>query len=223
MIIVGLTDIHGSTAHLAAVSGQLTAADLVIISGDLTHFGGAADAQRIIEEVQIYNPNVLAVPGNCDTPQVGDFLTKRQINLDRKCTSVDDVTFVGIGGSLPCPGHTPNEAAEDRFAAALEKLVCDLNSDRLDVFVTHQPPYGTALDLAGPARHVGSKSVRDFITKTQPMLCLCGHIHEARGADTIGKTKILNPGPLRHGCYVYAEIHPGPTQLRLAEIRSIAT
>lgn len=218
MIIVGLTDLHGSTARLAAISGQLTAADLVIISGDLTHFGGAADAQRIIEEVQTYNQHILAVPGNCDTPQVGEFLTKRQINLDRKCTSVDDITFVGIGGSLPCPGHTPNEADEDRFAAALEKLACDLNSDKLDVFVTHQPPYGTALDLAGHARHVGSKSVRDFITKTQPMLCLCGHIHEARGADTIGKTKILNPGPLRYGCYVYAEIHD---ELKLAEVRSV--
>lgn len=218
MIIVGLSDIHGRLQSIAAVSGPLAAADLVVISGDLTHFGDADDAEHVIREISAYNRNILAVPGNCDKPSVGDFLTDCQINLDRKCTSVDNITFLGIGASLPCPGHTPNEITDDQFADALEKLTSSLNPDKPAVFVTHQPPYGTAADLAGGIRHVGSKSIRDFIAETQPRLCLCGHIHEARSTDNIGKTVILNPGPLRNGYYVYAEIQ---TDLKVAEIRSV--
>jgi Icc-related predicted phosphoesterase len=43
--------------------------------------------------------------------------------------------------------------------------------------------------------HAGSKLIREFIEMYQPDLCLCGHIHEARNSDHIGKTIIVNPGP----------------------------
>jgi len=215
MIIVGLSDIHGHLENLAAIGDDLYAADVVIISGDLTHFGGRDDAQQIINAVAACNQRILAVPGNCDTPQVGDFLAGLQISLDRKCTTIDNIDFVGIGGSLPCPGDTPNEMSEKAFAAALEELACRVEPDKLSVFVTHQPPYGTAADLAG-SRHVGSKAARSFIERTEPLLCLCGHIHEARSSDNIGKTRIFNPGPLRQGFYTYAEI---TDELKLAEIR----
>jgi hypothetical protein len=206
MIIVGLSDIHGDTALLEAIGEQLARASVVIVSGDLTHFGGRAEASQVIAAIQAHNQRVLTVPGNCDTPAVGEFLTRRQINLDRKSIVLDGVSFAGIGGSLPCPGQTPNERPEEQFAESLEELTGSIRPDQPSVFVTHQPPYGTTADLAGTARHVGSKSVRDFITQTQPLLCLCGHIHESRGTDRIGRTTVLNPGPLRFGYYVYAEL-----------------
>ncbi len=34
----------------------------------------------------------------------------------------------------------------------------------------------------------------------------CGHIHEARGEDVIGTTKIVNCAPARHGPYVVVDI-----------------
>jgi len=41
---------------------------------------------------------------------------------------------------------------------------------------------------------VGSKAVRDAIAKYRPVVGLHGHIHEARGAQRIGRSLCLNPG-----------------------------
>jgi len=67
------------------------------------------------------------------------------------------------------------------------------------IYVTHTPPYDTALDIIFDGRHVGSRALRGFIEKTQPPLTLHGHIHESpsrsgRIFDTIGNTICVNPG-----------------------------
>ncbi|MBI3766704.1 MAG: YfcE family phosphodiesterase, partial [Ignavibacteriales bacterium] len=54
---------------------------------------------------------------------------------------------------------------------------------------------------------VGSSSVRKFIEKHQPDLAVCGHIHEARGQDSLEKSKIVNCGPAVNGYYAVVEIH----------------
>jgi Icc-related predicted phosphoesterase len=41
---------------------------------------------------------------------------------------------------------------------------------------------------------VGSHAVRQIIEEYQPLLSLHGHIHESRGATTIGRTVCINPG-----------------------------
>jgi Icc-related predicted phosphoesterase len=41
---------------------------------------------------------------------------------------------------------------------------------------------------------VGSTAVRQLIEEYQPMLALHGHIHESRGAATIGRTLAINSG-----------------------------
>jgi Icc-related predicted phosphoesterase len=63
------------------------------------------------------------------------------------------------------------------------------------VMVCHCPPLGTKLDRAGENKHFGSRSVREFIERTQPRYFFCGHIHEAAGAvDRIGSTEAINVG-----------------------------
>ena len=41
---------------------------------------------------------------------------------------------------------------------------------------------------------VGSHAVRDAIENVQPVLALCGHIHESRGTASLGRTLVVNPG-----------------------------
>ena len=65
-------------------------------------------------------------------------------------------------------------------------------------------------------RHVGSTAIRAFIEKYQPDLCITGHIHEGKGIDAIGRTKIINPGMFRQGGWV--DIHINTSYIE-AELR----
>jgi Icc-related predicted phosphoesterase len=63
----------------------------------------------------------------------------------------------------------------------------------------HSPPFGTRLDLIQGGKSAGSRSIKTFIEKNQPLLTLHGHIHESpnlSGAymDRIGETLSVNPG-----------------------------
>jgi hypothetical protein len=67
------------------------------------------------------------------------------------------------------------------------------------VYVIHDPPYGTNLDVLYNGQHIGSAAVRRFIERHQPPLVLSGHIHESPKAsrkikDLIGNTLCVNPG-----------------------------
>lgn len=67
------------------------------------------------------------------------------------------------------------------------------------IYVLHDPPYGTALDVLYNGRHIGSAAVRRFIEQHQPPAVLSGHIHESpkvsgKVMDSIGETLCVNPG-----------------------------
>jgi putative phosphoesterase len=205
MNIIALSDIHGSLEYLPAIGKQLKKADLVMIAGDITHFGQWAQAEEIISQIRAYNQHVLAVPGNCDKFGVDEYLASERINLSRKCVEIGGITFCGLGGSLPCPGKTPNEFGEQVFTESLEELSPKENFAGNLVLMTHQPAVGTAVDsIAG--MHSGSAAVRDFIEKNKPVLAISGHIHEAIGTDNIGPTTLINPGPFSRGNFGCIEL-----------------
>ena len=210
MKIVGLADIHGDVTALAGMAQALRSADLVLLAGDLTQFGHEEAATEILNAVTQYNGRVLAVRGNCDFPEVETCLAGRGASLDGRAVVIEGMGFVGVGGSLPCPGHTPNEISEQEFAAALEQAASEIPEGVPIVLLVHQPPFGAAADRVGGNRHVGSRSVRSFIERHKPLACLCGHIHEAVGVDAIDDCKIVNPGPLRAGRYAVISIAGQP-------------
>ncbi|MEA3407615.1 MAG: metallophosphoesterase family protein [Chloroflexota bacterium] len=215
MRIIALADMHGNTRHLKTIAHDLHTADVVLLVGDLATFRYDA-AVEVIEAVRAYNDRLLAVPGNCDEPRLSAFLSDEGINLDGGMAIIDDVAFAGLGGSLPCPIKTPNEYTEAELEATLKRAIADLPLDMVHVLVSHQPPFDTVTDLANTREHVGSKAVRSTIVRLQPLACFTGHIHEGRGMDNIGHTKIVNPGPFWEGTYAYAEIDG---QLETLEIR----
>lgn len=218
MIIVGISDIHSDTSRLDAIAEDLCKADVVVISGDITNFGGKSDADNVIKTLRIYNKTIVAVPGNCDPSQVSAYLTAHDMNLDQTCKIINGVAFAGIGGSLPCPRHTPNEISESELRSHLVAAIGTVPKAMPLVLVTHQPPYGTLADVSGGFRHVGSESIRAFIEKNKPAVCFCGHIHEAQSVDRIDGTTIINPGPLRKGGYAYVEMNAAAVT---AEVRGM--
>jgi Icc-related predicted phosphoesterase len=62
------------------------------------------------------------------------------------------------------------------------------------------------VDKAWIGSYVGSREIRKFIETKKPMLCITGHIHEARGVDEIGETRIVNPGAFKSGNYAVIEM-----------------
>ena len=80
---------------------------------------------------------------------------------------------------------------------------------KMKILVSHVPPHKT-LDRAFRILRVGSRALRSFVKEEQPDLCLCGHIHEARGIQKLGRTIIVNPGKFssRH----FAEIRISLTE-----------
>jgi Icc-related predicted phosphoesterase len=206
MILVALSDIHGSYTAIHRIAEALEAADVVLLTGDLTNFGHRRDAERIIQDVTQHARRVLAVPGNCDYPDVSAYMDELDINLHGKNKIIDGVSLVGVGGSLPAPGSTPFEFGESELQSLLDAAAQDLPDNSPMILVSHQPPLGTPSDRVHSGDHVGSTAVRSFIEAHQPMLCLTGHIHEAAGISSLNKTRIVNPGPFGQGGYTYAVV-----------------
>jgi len=80
------------------------------------------------------------------------------------------------------------------------------------IFLVHEPPFNTKLDKKRVknslryGQHVGDKLVREVIERFQPILCICGHIHENQGKVKIGKTLVVNTGYGRKGESVLIDI-----------------
>jgi len=67
------------------------------------------------------------------------------------------------------------------------------------VFMFHDPPFDTGLDTLFTGKPIGSKAIRKFIEKREPLISLHGHIHEApyisrRYWSKINNTISVNPG-----------------------------
>lgn len=189
-----LTDIHGRTKYPGDVINEMRKADVVVIAGDITNFGGKKETAHIIDSISALNDRIVAVPGNCDRPAVGDFLSERGMNLHGSARIADSVQFLGMGGSNKTPLHTPNEYTEEEIKAILQRFPEKPDSGRR-ILVSHAPPFNTKVDKMFIGLHVGSRSIRGYIEKKQPDVVVCGHIHEAHGVDRIDGTLIINPGP----------------------------
>ena len=219
MIIVALADIHGSLDYLGAGSGfadDLKKADLVLIAGDITNFSGRQEVKRILDEITRHNSHIYAVPGNCDLPEVDEYLRSEGMNLNCNCVAVGEIVLTGLGGALACSRHIAGETGEQDHAVCLGHVESMVPADKKVIFVSHKPAFGTKIDDVGHGSHNGSRAIRSFIENFQPILAVSGHIHEAPGIDRIGETTLINPGPFRHGSYGYVEMDGAITK---AEIR----
>jgi Icc-related predicted phosphoesterase len=205
MKIIALTDLHGKTGIFRLISSQLKTADLVVLCGDITHFGRKKEISGIIGQLGDINPALFAVSGNCDYPEVEEYLVHEGMSLNATFREFMGYYFVGLSGSLPCPGKTPNEYSEEEYGIITENL--HVPSDKPLIMVSHQPPSDTLNDEVTPGYHVGSRAIRRFIDRHQPLICFTGHIHEGVGIDHIGKTAVINPGPSGSGGYALAEVH----------------
>lgn len=199
MNVLCVSDLHVEEECLKYLAAFIAkhAPDLVLVAGDFTDFGPVSFAEEVLDSIEA---PVLAVAGNCDPKAVSELLEERGVSLHLRKRDFGGFSFVGFDGSITCPTKTPNEHADEEFLQ-LRGLV-----ESNTILLTHQPPFNTKADVVSSGLHVGSRALRKVIEEKQPLACVCGHIHEAKGIDAIGATKILKVEPLMRGKALLLEL-----------------
>lgn len=199
MRVCFVSDIHGDKSaigYLERIDSKMDL-DLLVICGDITTFGPASVANSILKNLRT---RCAAVPGNCDPDDVAKAIDRHCISLHMKRVSIDGLNFVGVGGAPLCSMSTPLELPEDDIETALSRIItpdC--------ILVTHAPPYGIN-DLTRSGKRLGSRAIAKLTATYRPRIVASGHVHEARGIVEKDGTTFLNPGTLKEGFCIMAEI-----------------
>lgn len=216
MKILAMGDIHGQCQKIFNYL-QKNNADLIILTGDITHFGPSKLGEEILNEICLFNIPTLVIPGNCDPTCIyGEIENSGAINIHNRTMIIKNIGICGFGGSNPTPFDTPLEFEEVQIYEEIEKLMKQIEDQQIRILVTHAPPYNTKTDLIPSGDHVGSESIRKIIEEFQPSLNLCGHIHEARAIDKIGNTIIVNPGESSQGFASIIDITEDNEELKIS-------
>lgn len=216
--LIALPDIHDKSESLRHIARPINDADAVLLPGDMTN-GSINHLLRLMNILEEINEHIYAIPGNLDNDAILAHLTREGLSLHRTHQMLDGFALCGVGGALPFAG--PFVFSDAQFATFLEDSIRGVPAETPVVLVCHQPPLNTMFDKLPNGEHVGSTAVRAFIERVQPLICFTGHIHEAQGIESIGRTQIINPGPIwQSHAYAYAEIEAG--EVKTLEIRQIA-
>jgi Icc-related predicted phosphoesterase len=206
MRIAYLVDVHGQFDAVDDAMGEIGAADLLIIGGDITTGGTPDQAATAIQRWRRLAPRLLALAGNMDSAEIDARLSDLGLALDARGYRLGAVGVFGVSAAPHSPLRTPYELSEDELDRRISDGFSAVRECSVKVFCPHAPPRGTSCDRLPNGEHVGSTAVRSFVDREQPDVVLCGHIHEARGVDRIGATQIVNPGPAGAGHYAIVDI-----------------
>jgi Icc-related predicted phosphoesterase len=212
MSVLLIADLHGQSGHLDSFLSHEP--DLVIISGDITHFGPIESALDVLSRIDV---PCFVVPGNCDPREILEvFEESNAVSLHGSALTVGRLSIAGIGGSNPTPSHCPFEFSEGEIDTILTRAIEAMDRSMYHVLVSHAPPKG-ALDLVN-GMHVGSESIRKHL-KNFDLIC-CAHIHEQRGVAEIDGVKIVNPGQASEGQYALLRFNEEEKDIQI-DLRSL--
>jgi len=186
------SDLHRDTA---------AARNLVVMSRDADAVIGAGDFATVRKGIQeivnalaaIERPTIL-VPGNSESYEELAAACEgwpAATVLHGSGTQVDGIKFWGVGGAIPITpfGSWSYDFPEDDG----RRLLADCPPAA--ILVSHSPPKG-AVDKSSSGQSLGSAAVLEAVEKCQPVLVVCGHIHDSAGrCEFIGNTPVVNAGP----------------------------
>lgn len=208
-----LTDIHGNE-DVSSWANRIVKdkrADFVVILGDITQFGPKSWAEEFLSTFEV---PVLSVAGNCDPPEeIMGAIKEKAILMHKRKIFINEVPFIGLGGSNPTIFNTPFELSEEDIGSSLDPLM-EMNA----VLILHAPPMGIN-DMIPSGAHVGSTAIKSIVDAYHPRLVLSGHIHEARGMIEENKTIFINPGPAMNGYSAVITIDGDKTEAEMLEIK----
>lgn len=224
MEILAISCIHNDIENMFILLDQAAKLDfdLVVFPGDFTDlnipkgFTRTDIAKIIVTQLEGLGKPLIVVPGSWDK-EIIDYLHKKGISVHGSGIVVNGVGFFGYGGART-PFGTPFEPADGEIELGLMKGYEDVKAAKVKVQLTHMPPARTGVDRIQSGAHVGSEAVRKFIEDKQPNLAISAHIHESRGFDELGKTKLVNPGRFPEGNCALISVNQIETGVRMINL-----
>jgi len=150
--------------------------------------------------------------------------------IDYSAKKFRNLYIYGVGCKVLLP-HEPKDSTYYKFWKKhrdyeYKKLKQFFTKEKAKhtIVLTHDPPYGTKLDKITNKKsprfgeHLGTDQVKLFVKKYQPLLWICGNIHEGRGIMKIGKTIVVNTGYGKNGEMAYAEIENRKVKIKLIKL-----
>jgi Icc-related predicted phosphoesterase len=195
MKILAVADPHGFDEALREIEKKAKKAELVLVAGDITVF--ERDMRPVLSRLNRLNKPVLVIPGNHEYPsrlrkEANRF--KNILYVDGKHYEHEHVLILSCEGDGFMRDDPKFRKCTKKFHALLKKKRKE-NTKLKVVLMTHGVPYNTKLDYIY-GEHVGNRTIRQFIERTQPDYAISGHLHETfEKRDKIKKTVIMNPGP----------------------------
>ena len=228
MKILLISDLHGNIDNLQKLEGEIKSAAAVLFAGDFSKFQKPETGLPCAEKMRELCPNLFAVLGNCDEPELLESIEKLDISVQRSLASFEGLVIAGSGGGSKFTGETPNERDEEDLQTDFDVIKNSGLQEEWQlsnlIVVSHNPPRAQTVDSPAAGVHAGSQIFTDFIEQTKPLAVLCGHIHEGCGVEKIGQTVVVNPGPLCEGKYAVMEVEKSGDAWKIAstELKSLS-
>jgi uncharacterized protein len=236
--IAAAGDIHCREANRDAVTAAfatLEEVDLVLLAGDLTSHGSAAEAEILCEATAGVEAPIFAVLGNHDyhgdeAGQIAERLVEAGIELleGRAAFCQIGALEVGIVGAKGfvggfAPRHLPDfgepslraiYAEAGAEVEALEAGLHEVATCPVRIVLLHYSPVEATLE--GEPREIyallGSDRLAAPILEHGPDLVLHGHAHEGAEEGRIGETPVRNVSqPVLGRAFWTAELQPRAT------------
>ena len=190
MRLVVISDTHGLHNSI----DSLPDGDVLVHSGDFMNSG--YDVHDILsfncwlgDQPFKYR---LVCAGNHDryfetAPQQARALLTNAMYLENTDLTLDSVTF---WGSPYTPEFLNWAFMYPRGSSA--RRYWDLIPEKLDVLITHGPPFGILDQTAPGEAHLGCEELLDAVTRKKPRVHVFGHIHGGAGTFENEATRFVN-------------------------------
>lgn len=190
MKILAFTDTHANKKSLKTLFQKAQDVDLLVCAGDISDWGKGIEHE--LKVLSKFKKTLLIVHGNHESRELMQKFCERFEFcrfIHKASYEINGYIFLGYGGG----GFSKTDV---EFEKLVNLFKAHYDGKKKIILVTHAPPYGTKVDLIPGLGHRGNLSIRKFIEKFQPLLHVCGHLHESFSkTDTIGRSIIVNPGP----------------------------